>query len=96
MNSDQLNQVQRGTSKKNDVLQVLGKPYGMALCPSYNADFKDKCSKGMEVWVWTTMNKLSTFGSAFGGQQVEMQNIFITFDKEGVVTDVESSQTKNL
>jgi hypothetical protein len=95
MNSEQLKQIQRGSSNKSDVLRILGKPHGRALCPSYNADFKDKCGKGNEIWVWTAMNKLSTFGAAYGGDQVEMHNVFISFDGNGVVTDVESSETRN-
>ena len=42
------------------------------------------------------MAKLSTFGAAFGGDQVAMHNIFIVFYKDDVVTEVESSQSKNL
>ncbi|HEY5909985.1 MAG TPA: hypothetical protein VJA21_05215 [Verrucomicrobiae bacterium] len=95
VNADQLKQIQRGVSKKEDVLQLLGKPHGKALCPSYDADFKDKCGKGAEIWLWTVMGKASTFGVAYGGDQIEVHNIFVIFDKDGVVTEVESSQTKN-
>ncbi len=96
VNMDQLKRIERGHSKKNDVLQILGTPHGKARCPTQNADFKDKCSKGTEIWVWTAMAKLSTFGAAFAGDQVAMHNIFIVFDKDDVVSEVESSQTKNL
>jgi len=96
MNADQLQGIQRGTSKKSDVLQLLGKPHGMARCPSHDADFKDRCAKGAEVWLWTVVGKVSTFGAAYGGDQVEIQNIFVVFDNEGVVTEVETSKTSNL
>lgn len=92
----QLKRIVRGTTKKDEVLKILGTPHGKARCPTQNADFKEKCSKGTEVWVWTAMAKLSTFGAAFGGDQVSMHNVFIVFDKDDVVTEVESSQTKNL
>ena len=96
VNADQLKQIQRGVSRKNEVLQFLGKPHGMARCPSQHADFKDRCNReSEEIWVWTVLEKLSTFGSAYGGAQIESYNIFIIFDKDGVVTEVESARTKN-
>ncbi|NUO10490.1 MAG: hypothetical protein HUU08_17845 [Candidatus Brocadia sp.] len=94
-NTEQLKQVQRGASKKSGVPQILGKPHGMARCPSHDFDFKDKCGKGAEIWIWTMMGKVSTFGAAYGSAQVATYNIFIVFDREGVVTDMESSQTQN-
>ena len=95
VNTDQQNQIKSGTSTKSDVVRIMGQPHGMAQCPSQNADFKDKCAKGTQVWVWNGMNKLSTLGHTFSGDQIEMQSIFVVFNKDGIVTDVEVSQTKN-
>lgn len=92
---DNVAQIQRAVSKKDDVLRTLGTPHGKARCPSYHADFKDKCSKGTELWVWTGMDKVSTLGATYGGAKPGIQSIFVVFDKDGVVTAVESSQVKN-
>jgi outer membrane protein assembly factor BamE (lipoprotein component of BamABCDE complex) len=93
-NAELLKEIKRGESKKEDAIRILGQPHGRALCPTQRVDFKDKCGQGAEVWVWTGMGKVSTFGAAYGGAQPEMQTIFVTFNKEGVVTNAEASQTK--
>jgi outer membrane protein assembly factor BamE (lipoprotein component of BamABCDE complex) len=92
--ADQMQKIERGVSKKDEVLRILGNPCGKALCPCYLAPFKDKCGKGTEIWTWTAMEKLSTFGHAFGGDQIQSSTLIVAFDKAGVVTEVESEQTK--
>ena len=89
-NTEQLSQVKRGTSKNSDIFKILGKPQGMALCPSTHPDFKDKCNKGTQIWKWVVMEGLSTLGSSYGAKQIEERIISISFDKDGVVTDVDS------
>jgi hypothetical protein len=83
---DQLKQIQRGVSTKDDVLKVVGEPHGKALCPSSLGEFKDRCSKGTEVWVWTMMMPMVTFGS----HQPQIASIFVTFDEKGIATELES------
>jgi hypothetical protein len=87
-------QVKNGISTKNDVLDILGKPNGKARCPSVLDDFKGRCSKGVEVWSWMAMKKLSTFGSAYGGARPKVNMVFVIFDANGVVAETEISQTK--
>ena len=93
MNSTQLNQLQRGTSKKADVLQMLGRPHRMARCPSRSSDFKDRCGKGAEVWVWHDLGKLSVSGAGYGNYRVKASSIAAVFDTNDVLTDIESVQT---
>jgi len=97
---EQLKQIQRGASSKSDVLRVLGKPHGMARCPSHSGYFEDRCKSGAEVWNWTALVKRS-ITQMQGAQEVkskarDMNNIFIVFDQAGVVKDLEWSQDKNL
>ena len=95
-NIERLNQIHNEESKMGDIFQILGKPHGKALCPSLSVNYKDKCSENSEeIWSWVVMEKLSTFGAAFGGKQVEMNSIFITFDKDGVAIEDDFTQRKN-
>jgi hypothetical protein len=84
--ADQLSQITRGTSKKSDVLLTLGKPHGMARCPSYMPDFQNRCSKGTEVLEWAFVDVLASRGGKLTGH-----NIFIVFDKNDIVTNMEKT-----
>lgn len=88
--TSQLQRVERGSSKMSEVRRILGKPQGMARCPSHSADFKDWCEKGAEVWLWAAMEKVPTFGAA--GSRPQKQEISVVFDNDGVVTEVGSRQ----
>jgi hypothetical protein len=92
---DKINEISSRVSTKTDVLKVLGKPNGKALCPSTLEDFKGKCEKCVEIWTWQTMSSISTFGAAYGGKQPSIQNIYISFDKDGVVSEVSTSSTNS-
>ena len=74
-------------------MSLLGKPHGKALCPSMQADYKDKCKNGTEIWSWSSMNKLSTFGAAYGGQKVKTKTLFVVFDKNGIVNEIYTTES---
>lgn len=93
VNASNFEEVKRGVSKKDDVLGLLGKPQGIARCPSCVPFYKDRCAKGIEVWSWTTMGKLSVMSGTYADNE-DPRIISVVFDKDGVVTDIESVQVK--
>lgn len=91
-NTFQVNRIQRGISKKSDVLDLLGNPNGMGKYPSYLFDFKNISNEGIELWTWTMISKLSMFDA--GSQELTVQTILIGFDHAGVVSDIETVEKK--
>ena len=83
----QLSVVERATTRGSDIEDILGEPNGKARCPSEVENFKSWCSTGAEVWVWRGLNRLSTFGSVFGGAQPNTNSVFVVLDNEGLVVD---------
>jgi hypothetical protein len=65
----------------------------MAFCPSYIAAFKHNCDKGVEVWSWVVLGKDQNASGVVPGEPIE-KHVFIAFDKDGFVTNIESSQKK--
>jgi hypothetical protein len=88
---DKINQLKKGESTKADVLNLLGKPNGKALCPSTLDDFKSRCAGNSEIWTWQSIGSLSTFGAAYGGERPTVTTLFVTFDKTGVVNEIQSA-----
>jgi len=85
---DQATRITNRVSTKSEVVNILGKPTGKALCPTTLDDYKGKCDKCVEVWSWQSMSSISTFGAAYGGARPTIQNVFIGFDKDGIVSEV--------
>jgi outer membrane protein assembly factor BamE (lipoprotein component of BamABCDE complex) len=81
--------VKIGLSTRDDVISVLGKPYGKAFCPSQLADFKDSCTKAKEVWGWVT------FQHGVGNKFVERKYVLIMFGEDGKVVDVKAADLKD-
>jgi hypothetical protein len=79
--------IRKTISTKSEVQRVLGKPHGKALCPSLIEDYKDRC-KSAELWAWAGTNGPVTLGQ--GGR--ELSTIFILFDRDGIVTQIETDQ----
>jgi hypothetical protein len=92
---EKVSQIKDHASTKSEVFGMLGKPNGKALCPSTLVDFKQPCEKCVEVWTWQGMSSLSTFGSAYGGKQPAIKTIFVSFDKDGVVSGIQTNDTSN-
>jgi hypothetical protein len=90
---EKADQIKKGASNKNDVQQILGKPDGKALSPSSVEDFKDRCKKGAEVWTWQAMRKVGTFAAA-GGKRPEVNSIFVIFNKDGIVNEVQTESSR--
>jgi len=74
-------QIKRGISTKRDVELILGSPTGTELCPSYDGIYEKKCKLGVEIWSWQYMRTIS--------RMRRYKNLFITFNDDGVVSDVE-------
>ena len=89
LDAAKLEQIERGVSTREHAVKTLGEPNGIAKCPSQLPDFKDRCESVMEVYAWTLMERLSTFGAAFGGDQVQSQTVFLGFNNDGIVDRVE-------
>ena len=92
---EKVSQIKDRVSTKSEVLDILGKPNGKALCPSTLDDFKQRCEKCIEVWTWQGMGSLSTFGAAYGGKRPAIKTIFVSFDKNGVVSESQINDTSN-
>lgn len=86
--------IQKGSTNKEQLLSLLGEPHGKALYPSVHADYKDKFKNGKEIWSWSSMSKLSTFGSAYGGQKVSTKTIFVVFDDKGIVNEINTAESE--
>jgi hypothetical protein len=79
-----LKEIIPGKAKKEDVLRIVGKPFGKVLCPS--SFFKSYCQDGTEAWLWSEMAR---------GDGSKPQVMLVFFDQDGVVTKSEASPTKN-
>ena len=86
-----INQIKIGVSTKNELLTVMGKPYGKALCPSLLRDFKDRCANANEVWTWVEFDKTQSFGNI---DPLDSKALFVMFDDGGKVTDLEATDNQ--
>jgi hypothetical protein len=91
---DDADQIKEGLSTKDDILRILGKPNGKAKCPSLLQDFKSLCDKGVEVWNWQAMKKLSTWVAAYGGGRAKVNSISVVFDANGIVLEIETNEAR--
>lgn len=78
---EKLKDIQVLTAKKEDVLRIVGKPAGIVLCPSHMFRAEDWPESG-EIWFWSEMG-------------ISPQMMWISFDKDGVVTKAEAPSAKN-
>ena len=81
-------QIEIGKSTKQDVLKRLGKPAGKAYCPTNIEDYKSRCENTSEIWVWAYTTKLSGNDSS----TMKKTQVFITFDENEIVSNVELSK----
>jgi hypothetical protein len=82
-----VDRIKIGASSKNDLLPLLGKPSGKALCPSVWGEFKDKCAKASEVWAWMKIDKT---GSVLRIDNRGSKSLFVAFDPAGLVVDLKA------
>jgi hypothetical protein len=87
---DKIGQIKKGESTKTDVLNLLGKPTGKALCPTTLSDFKERCNGNSEIWTWQSLGSLSSWSRSL---QAPVTTVFVTFDNAGVVKEIESAIT---
>ena len=81
-----------GTSTKNDVLTLIGKPYGKALCPSMLGFYKDMCPKASEIWAWSQFEKTNAIES---NDPRGSKSLFVLFDTNGHVIDLKATDNKD-
>lgn len=78
-------QIKVGTSTKDDMLQLFGKPQAKALCPSLLSNFQDKCAKVTEIWAWNEFDNPRSFGS---NDPRGMKSVFVMFDASNKSIDL--------
>jgi hypothetical protein len=76
------------TLSATDILRILGKPSGKALCPSKLGDYKERCEKAATIWYWASMPERSVIGSG----DVSATCAVISFDKDGKVLQIETDE----
>ncbi len=81
-----VDKIQVGTSTKNDVLTLLGRPYGKAHCPTQLNDFKDGCGRAKEVWGWMMFD----VGKVIYNKKFAM----VMFDENGKVIDIKATESE--
>lgn len=87
-NYENYKNIKIGVSNKEDVLNFLGNPSGIAICPSTLADFSDKCEDASLIWTWIHTQK----SIGYDTKTIKSKSIKVSFDKNGVVTAVDTSQ----
>ena len=90
-----LEKIERGVTSREDAVRTLGEPYGKAKCPSKAPSFKDRCESVEDVYAWSLVEKLSTFGVAFGGSRPQSQSVFLGFNSSGKVESVQKVAVGN-
>ena len=80
-------QLKVGTSTKEDVARILGRPQGKARCPTVLRDFKDSCDKGKEIWAWTAADRAPTRNAP-----LKASYVYVAFDNDGKVVDKETTE----
>jgi hypothetical protein len=83
--SDSAKKLAAGQTKE-EVLRIMGRPAGKALCPTTLVDFKEQFGKvrnGTEIWAWCYIKRLVTFGNTPN----ESTTIYVVFDTNGKVVD---------
>jgi hypothetical protein len=83
-----VDRIKIGLSTENDLLSLLGKPSGKALCPSALGEYKDKCAKDSEVWAWMEIGKS---GTVFQHSYIRPSKLlFVVFDPASLVVDLKA------
>jgi hypothetical protein len=87
-NYENYKNIKIGESNKNDVLNLLGAPSGIAICPSTLADFSDKCKDNSIIWTWIHTQK----SQGYDTKTIKSKTIKVLFDENGIVKSVDSSK----
>lgn len=91
---DKASQIVKHVTTKDGVLNLLGKPCGKALSPCTLNDYKNRFGSGVEIWTWQAVSKIVTMAASYGGRhRPARKSIFVTFDKNGVVAEVLTSES---
>jgi hypothetical protein len=77
-----IDKIKIGTSTKDDLLTLMGKPHGKMLCPTTFENIKVKCDKATEIWFWNEIEK------------DYVRQIRVSFDKDGRVIDLDATGSK--
>jgi hypothetical protein len=95
LDDSKIDVIRKGIDKltRADVLSLAGKPDGEARCPSKMSDFKSRCDKANEVWVWTAANKLHFFGHEKG--KLNTRSAYVLFGDGGKVSDVQTEESSD-
>lgn len=91
VNDTMLSEIKPGSTSKEQILSTFGEPHGKALNPCV-IGLKDIFNGGTEIWIWSSLNKVSTFGAEYAGQRANLKIILVVFDKNGIVKDIHSGE----
>ena len=90
--TQKMESIKKGVSTKADVLAILGPPGGKVKSPTQMTDFVKYDKPGVaEMWCWAAFGSVSTFGDHSTSSTV----IVVSFDKNGVATDIVTQQQSN-
>lgn len=81
--------IEIGVTTKDDVVSLLGKPYGKSFCPSQLSYFKDNCTKAKEIWVWVMLK------FRYDSRLTERKYITLMFGEDGKVIDLKAADLKD-
>ena len=87
-NGENINQIKIGVTAHEDAVSILGKPQGKANCPSTIDDYKKRCEDATTVWSWMSQRKIATMAM----KNVGGSNVFLSFDSNGKVSNIEFSK----
>lgn len=87
-NYENYKNIKIGESNKEDVLNFLGNPSGIAICPSTLGDFSEKCKDASLIWAWIHTQK----SKGLDTKTIKSKTLKVSFDKKGIVTSVDTSK----
>jgi hypothetical protein len=87
-NYENYKNIKIGVSNKEDVLNLLGNPSGIAICPSTLVDFSEKCKDASLIWSWIHTQK----STGYDIKTIKSKTLKISFDKKGIVISIDTSK----
>ena len=87
-NFDNYTKIKLGESNKEDVLNFLGNPTGIANCPSTLQEFMESCKDASVIWLWIHTKK----SDGLDTKTIKSKTLKISFDEKGTVNGVDTSK----
>lgn len=87
-NYENYKNIKVGESNKDNVQNLLGKPSGIALCPSTLQDFNENCKEVTIIWMWLHTQK----STGYDTKTIKSKTLKVSFDEKGIVVGVDTSK----